>query len=292
MSGFGPLVSVEWLADHLEAEGVKVIDASWRMPGEPLAYRDYLARHIPGAVFFDIDAVADRRINLPHMLASVVQFENAVGAAGIRETDRVVVYDDQGLFSAARVWWNFRAMGHADIAVLDGGLPAWSAEDLPLTIGEETISAAAYHAAPNLALAASADDVRAHIASGAENGGVNIVDARPADRFSGAAPEPRPQLRRGHMPGAVNLPFSELVDNGRLRPAEELKSLFEDSGVDLNAPVITSCGSGVTAAILSLALHVLGCRDAALYDGAWAEWGDQAHDPQRFPVVADSQGRR
>ena len=124
MSGFGPLVSVEWLADHLEAEGVKVIDASWRMPGEPVAYRDYLARHIPGAVFFDIDAVADRRINLPHMLASVVQFENAVGAAGIRETDRVVVYDDQGLFSAARVWWNFRAMGHADIAVLDGGLPA------------------------------------------------------------------------------------------------------------------------------------------------------------------------
>ena len=283
MSEFGPLISTEWLADHLETDDVKVVDASWRMPGEGRAHEDYLKRRIPGAVFFDIDAVADRRSALPHMLASVVQFENAVGAMGIGENDRVVVYDDQGLFSAARVWWNFRAMGHGAVAVLDGGLPKWRAEDRALAEGEEIAPTVVYHALPNTALVASADDVRAMIAAGEPN----IVDARPAARFSGEAPEPRAGLRRGHMPGAASLPFSELLgDDGRLRPPAELKARFETSGVDAGAPVVTSCGSGVTAAILSLALHVIGCRDGALYDGAWAEWGDEAHDPKSFPVIA------
>ena len=283
MSEFGPLISTEWLADHLEADDVKIVDASWRMPGEGDARDDHLQRRIPGAVFFDIDAVADRRTNLPHMLASVVQFENAVGALGIGAKDRVVVYDDRGLFSAARVWWNFRAMGHQDVAVLDGGLPKWRAEDRPLADGEEAPSGASYHAVPNVALVASAEDVRAMIASGEPN----IVDARPAARFAGEAPEPREGLRRGHMPGAASLPFSELLgDDGRLLPAEALTALFKARGVDAGAPVVTSCGSGVTAAILSLALHVIGCRDSALYDGAWAEWGDETRDPKRYPVVA------
>lgn len=282
MSEFGPLVSTEWLADHLEAEGVKIIDASWRMPGAGDAHDDYLKRHIPGAVFFDIDAVADRRSPLPHMLASPAQFEKAASAMGVGNADRVVVYDDQGLFSAARAWWNFHAMGHSQVAVLDGGLLKWISEGRPLAEGEVSPIGAQFFATANKKLVAANQDIRRMI----EAGSVNIADARPAPRFSGETPEPREGLRSGHMPGAVSVPFSNLIDeDGCLAPREKLQSLFEQSGAKLQEPIITTCGSGVTAAVLYLALHIIGHRDISLYDGSWAEWGDDAHDPQHFPVV-------
>ncbi len=283
MDAFGPLISTQWLADHLGTDNVKVVDASWRMPGEGSAREDYLERHIPGAAFFDIDAVADRRSDLPHMLASVAQFEAAVGAMGIGDGDRVVVYDDRGFFSAPRVWWNFRVMGHEAVAVLDGGLPAWREAGRPLAAGAATAAGVPYFASFRTAMVASAADVAARIATGRPN----IADARPAGRFAGVDPEPRPGLRRGHMPGAMNAPLGELVDErGRLLAPEALKARFEEAGLDLSAPVVTTCGSGVTAAGLLLALDVVGCRGGALYDGAWAEWGDERRDPARFPVVA------
>lgn len=285
MSEFGPLISTEWLADHLETEDVKIIDASWRMPGAGDAHKDYLKRQIPGAVFFDIDAVADRRSSLPHMLSSPAQFEKAAGAMGISNKDRIVIYDDQGLFSAARAWWNFRTMGHAEVAVLNGGLPKWLSEGRSLNEGFAQPVGAQYFATLNKKLVASNEDVRAMIA-GDET---NIVDARPAARFSGETPEPRAGLRSGHMPGAVNLPFGKLIDeNGCLASPENLKTLFKDHNARLEAPIMTTCGSGVTAAILYLALHVIGHRDVSLYDGSWAEWGDEAHEPQDFPVVTEN----
>lgn len=284
MYEFGPLISTEWLADHLQADDVKIIDASWRMPGAGDAHVDYLKRHIPGAVFFDIDAVSDRRTSLPHMLASPGQFQNAVGALGVSNKDRVVIYDDQGLFSVARVWWNFHVMGHEHVAILNGGLPKWEAEGRPLAAGEEAPSPVHYIAALDKQLVADHDDVLTMINSDE----VNIVDARSAARFIGEAPEPRAGLRSGGMPGAANVPFDALIDdNGCLRSPAALKTIFEESGARFNAPIITTCGSGVTAAVLFFALHIIGHRDIALYDGSWAEWGEEANDPVRFPVVTE-----
>ena len=282
---FGPLVSTDWLGQNLDAADLKIIDGSWRMPGNGAAIESYAKHHIPHAVFFDIDAIADQNTDLPHMLPSPAQFEMAMGAFGIRETDRVVVYDEKGIFSAARVWWTLLAMGHATVAVLDGGLPAWLRDGRPVTTEHTVIRPTTYRAAPVPARCAASDDVRRALADRS----ASIVDARPADRFDGTAPEPRAGLRSGHMPGARNLPFPQLLtEDGKYRSAAEIRHLFESSGVDLSQPIITSCGSGVTAAILSLALEVIGKHDHAVYDGSWADWGDERHDDATYPVATNS----
>ncbi len=284
MSTFGPLVTTDWLADDLGRASLKLIDGSWRMPGMGAAIDNYHAQHISGAVFFDIDAIADKTTDLPHMLPTPEQFAAAVGDMGISENDDIVVYDEKGVFSAARVWWTFRAMGHPNVAVLDGGLPKWLSEHRPVTAGETILTPTKYHPRPAFALVASAGDVQQAL----KNVGATVADARPADRFAGQTPEPRPGLRSGHMPGAVNIPYDRLLTpSGVMRRAVDIRQIFEEAGVNSGARVITSCGSGVTAAILSLALEVIGARNHAVYDGSWADWGDETHDSAVYPVVVD-----
>lgn len=275
------LVSTDWLAANFP--GVKIVDGSWRMPGAPPAREDYERRHIPGAAFFDIDGIADRESPLPHMLPAPEDFAKAVGALGIAHTDSVVVYDDQGVFSAARVWWTFRAMGHEKVAVLDGGLPKWEAEGRPVTDQGTERRSITYCAALQHEWVRDAGAVRAALASG----DANVADARPGERFRGQAPEPREGLRSGHMPGARSVPHSVLLNpDGTMRAPAEIKTIFQSAGVDLERPVVTTCGSGVTAAVLSLALEFAGHRRHGLYDGSWAEWGDARHDDEEYPVRA------
>jgi len=280
---FGPLVSTQWLADHLGDHDVKIIDGSWRMPGQGAAIENYNAQHIPGAVFFDIDAIADTNTHLPHMLPSPEEFAHAVGALGVSTDDRIMVYDEKGLFSAARVWWTFRAMGHKEVAVLDGGLPRWLAEGHAVTAETPAPKQAVYTPRPQVALVADAKAVR-----DALSGARTVIDARSAERFAGKAPDPRPGVRAGHMPGARNVPFLSLLEGDALKPAAELSSIFTHAGIAAETPVITSCGSGVTAAVLSLALELTGSRSHALYDGSWSEWGEETHDNDLFPVVTDA----
>ena len=280
-----PLVSTAWLADHLDDPDVKIIDGSWRLPGgaEP-ARAAFLDAHIPGAVFFDLDAVADPDTDLPHMLPTATAFADAVGALGVSDSDRVIVYDEAGLFSAARVWWTFRAFGHAAVAVLDGGLPKWRAEGRPVESGAPAPRPAAYRVAASAPFAvADAAMVRRAIDASDRI----ILDARPQPRFAGLAPEPRAGLRGGAMPGARSLPHTELLDDdGALKPPDALGEALASRGVDQNAPVVATCGSGVTAAVIVLALERLGWRGHALYDGAWAEWGRPDEAGERPVVVA------
>jgi thiosulfate/3-mercaptopyruvate sulfurtransferase len=269
-----PLVSTAWLAAHLEDAQVALLDATWFMPGTARdAAAEYAERHIPGAVFFDIDKVCGRDTALPHMLAEPADFAVAARRLGVSQGSRVVVYDALGLFSAPRVWWSFRAMGHARAVVLDGGLVKWLAEGRPVERGWREAVHGDFKARSRPALVRNLEAVRAAIATGSET----IVDARSADRYSGEAPEPRPGLRSGHMPGALNLPGSSLVKaDGTLLSSEELRTAFEAAGVDLAAPIVTSCGSGISASLLALALARLGRDDVAVYDGSWSEWGGRA----------------
>lgn len=277
-----PLASTDWLAANLNAGGLRVVDASWRMPGNPPARHDHLQRRIPGAVFFDLDEIADCATDLPHMLPEPEAFAAEVGALGIAAQDRVIVYDDIGVFSAARVWWTFRAMGHDDVSVLDGGLPKWLREGRPADTGEAQPSPVDYSIKSSRALGRSHNDVRRAI----EGRSPVILDARPAARFAGEAPEPRPGLRRGHMPGAKSLPHSTLLSaDGTMSPVEDLNRFFFARGVGPETPVIATCGSGVTAAVIALALERIGHRRHGLYDGAWTEWGREENDPQVFEVV-------
>lgn len=274
-----PLVSTEWLHEHLGDVRVKVVDASWFLPPDPRDPRaGYLDARIPGAVFFDIDQICDQASPLPHMAPAPEQFAFEVGELGISGEDSVVVYDQAGLFSAPRVWWTFRLFGHGKVFVLDGGLPRWRAEGRPLEHGHaQPPDAGDFDVlTPHPELVRSLAEVRRAVEQRSEQ----ILDVRSAPRFRGELPEPRPGLRAGHMPGALNLPVGALAGpDGRLLPAEQLRAAFEAAGVDLSGPIITSCGSGVAASTAALALARLGHWDAAVYDGSWTEWGGHPDTP-------------
>ncbi|NDW46153.1 3-mercaptopyruvate sulfurtransferase [Ruegeria sp. PrR005] len=265
------LVSTDWLAAHLKDPDLRILDGSWHLPhlGRD-AKAEYDAAHIPGARFFDIDDISDHRSDLPHMVPPVEKFMSRLRAMGVGDGHQVVVYDSLGLQSAARVWWLFKLMGQDNIAVLDGGLPKWQAEgreteDLPPVVRDRHMTVRVQnHLVRDVTQVSAAAKLHDH----------EIVDARSAGRFAGTDPEPRPGLRGGHIPGSKNVPFGTLLNkNGTMKSPADCRAVFEAAGVDLSKPVITTCGSGVTAAILSLALQRMGKTDHSLYDGSWAEWG-------------------
>jgi thiosulfate/3-mercaptopyruvate sulfurtransferase len=263
------LVSTDWLAEHLRDGNLAVVDGSYPLPAQRRDVRaEYRDGHVPGAVFFDIDAVSDHSTELPHMLPGPTQFGEVVGALGIGDGDTVVVYDSAGLYSAARVWWTFRLFGAKKAYILDGGLPKWKAEGRPLEKGDGKPTPRKFNAEMNVGAVATLDDVRFALAGY----DTQIVDARSSERFAGTAPEPRPGLRSGHMPRSFNVPFSRLVENGNLVPRARIEAAFTDAGVDLDKAIITSCGSGLTAAILAFALESIGKTPQGLYDGSWTEW--------------------
>ena len=264
------MVSTAWLAERLDDEAVVVLDASWHMPAagrDPGA--EYAEAHIPHALFFDIDRVSDHSSRLPHMLPSPSEFAVAARRLGVSSGSTVVVYDSVGLFSAPRLWWTFRAMGHEAIFVLDGGLPRWIAEGRPIESGWREPAHGDFKAHPRPDLVRDTEGVRAAL----RDTGVQVLDARPAARFRGDVAEPRPGLRSGHMPGAISLPFVGLVEEGSLAEAEQLRAMMAAAGADAAKPCIATCGSGISAAVIALALSRLGRDDAAVYDGSWAEWG-------------------
>jgi thiosulfate/3-mercaptopyruvate sulfurtransferase len=265
------LVTTDWLAAHLSAPDVRILDASWYLPTENRDARaEYAAAHIPGARFFDIDEISDDQSELPHMAPPVEKFVARMRAMGIGDGHRVIVYDGAGLFSAARVWWLFRLFGKEDVAVLDGGFPKWRSEGRAVEDTPPPQRDRHFTARRNASLVRDVTQVAATV----KLGDAQIVDARPAARFRGEAPEPRAGLRAGHIPGSKNLPHREVLNpDGTLKAPEALRAAFAAAGVDPAKPVITTCGSGVSAAVLSLALERLGNRNHALYDGSWAEWG-------------------
>jgi len=275
-----PLVSTAWLADRLGTPGLRVVDASWYLPAMNRDGKaEFQQGHIPGAVFFDLDEISDRSSDLPHMLPDPAGFETALATLGVGDEDEIVVYDGGGLFSAPRVWWMLRIFGAANVHVLDGGLPKWKSEGRPIEQGAAAPAPSQFSATfETSAVAAMAD-----VAHALESRSAQVLDMRPAGRFTGEAPEPRPNLSSGHMPGALSLPSSELVANGSLKPAAQLLDAFRQAGVDLDKPLITSCGSGVSAAIANLALEVAGMPQPKLYDGSWTEWASRGKPVAKGP---------
>jgi thiosulfate/3-mercaptopyruvate sulfurtransferase len=267
-----PLVSTDWLAAHIDDPKVKVIDASFKLPGLlPLPVDDYLAAHIPGAVFFDVDAISDHNNPRPHMFPDAAQFARDIGALGISTGDTVVAYDSGGWVAAPRAWWMFLSFGYPNIKVVDGGLKKWTQEGRPTESGKVTPKPGQFTAKFDPSYIRSQAQVLANIETRAEQ----LIDARPRGRFEGTAPEPRPDSRSGHIPGSRNVPYAELFDakTGAMKPLDELRKAFAGAGVDMTKPIVTTCGSGVSALVLTLALYRLGVRGSALYDGSWSEWG-------------------
>jgi thiosulfate/3-mercaptopyruvate sulfurtransferase len=267
-----PLVSTDWLAARIEDARLKVIDATFKLPGVlPLPIDDYLAAHIPGAVFFDVDAISDHNNLRPHMYPDAAQFARDVSALGISTGDTVVAYDSGGWVAAPRAWWMFLSFGYRNVKVLDGGLQKWLREGRPTHSGKVTPKPGKFTARLDPGSIRSQQQVLANIETRAEQ----LVDARPRGRFEGTAPEPRPESRSGHIPGSRNVPYAELFDakTGAMKSLDDLRKAFADAGVDITKPIVTTCGSGVSALVLTLALYRLGVSDSALYDGSWAEWG-------------------
>jgi len=269
------LVETDWLADNLDA--VKVLDGSWYLPAQkrdPVA--EYHAGHIPGAQFFHIDEIADPNTDLPHMLPSTEDFGKAIGAMGITNSDRIVVYDGIGLQSAARVWWEFRAFRHYDVAVLNGGLPKWKAEGRPLETTVPQPERATFGAKLDSGAVRTIDQLLANIEEGTEQ----VLDVRLAGRFNATEPEPRPGMRGGHIPGAKNLVYTGILNEDRtLKSADEIAAALEAAGIDKSGPIVTSCGSGITASAMALGLHLIGHYQWAVYDGSWTEWGGRTDTP-------------
>jgi thiosulfate/3-mercaptopyruvate sulfurtransferase len=271
------LVATEWLAERLDAPDIRVVDASWYLPTLARdAEAEYAAAHIPGAVYFDIDDISDRDDPLPHMLPSPATFAARVAELGLGDGVRIVIYDANNYSASARAWWMFRVFGHDDVAVLDGGLAKWRSEGRPLDDHRVEPRQAQFTAKMNANLVRYFNQLM----ESSQNSSEQVVDARAAGRFAGTDPEPRPGLRSGHIPNSLNLPHLELIaEDGTLRPTGEIRDRFLQAGVDLARPVVTTCGSGVTASTLALALHRLGVHDAAVYDGSWSEWGARDDTP-------------
>ncbi|ASY62943.1 Thiosulfate sulfurtransferase, rhodanese [Sinorhizobium sojae CCBAU 05684] len=273
------VVSADWLEQRLGDPKVRIVDAAWYLPAQnrdPKA--EYAAAHIPGAVFFDQDAIADQTSGLPHTLPSQQAFAEAVGAMGIGEDDTIVVYDGPGIFTAPRVWWMFRIMGAKNVYVLDGGMDGWKAEGRPTTSEVPSPAPRSFHPALNATAVTAFERMKDIV----ENRLAQVADARSAGRFTGEEPEPRAGMRSGHMPGAKNLPSGVFSENGKLKDLESLHAIFADAGIDMAKPVVTTCGSGVTAAIITLALQSLGHTNNTLYDGSWSEWGGRPDTPVAF----------
>jgi len=267
-----PLVTTDWLAARLDHPKVKIIDASYKMPGVlPLPSADYLGAHIPGAVFFDVNAIADPDDPRPHMYPSAGQFARDVAALGISSEDTVVAYDSGGWVAAPRAWWMFLSFGHRAVKVLDGGLKKWLREGRPTHSGKAAPKPGKFQARLDPAFVRSKQQLLGNLQGHAEQ----LVDARPRPRFEGTVAEPWPGRRSGHIPGSRNVPYAELFDasTGAMKPLDDLRKAFTDAGVDMARPIVTTCGSGVSALVLTLALYRLGVRGIALYDGSWAEWG-------------------